>query len=151
MLQATKTSIWRSRYEVSADGRPLTTWDGRVWKSGGDFELAGQRYQVRANLLGSTYTMVDGAGATLASARRVGRKQWTVETGRATYTFRRKSMWSREQELLTGGTRVGSVRRTSAWRSDAVADLPGMPLPVQLFVLGVVISMWEAQRAAASG
>jgi hypothetical protein len=151
MLQARKTSIWRSRYEVSADGRPLTTWDGRVWKSGGDFQLAGQQYRVRGNVLGGTYRLVDSAGATLATARRVGRKRWTVETDRATYAFRRKSMWSSEQELLAGESRVGSVRRTSAWRGDAVADLPGLPVPVQVFVLGVVISMWEAQQVAASG
>jgi hypothetical protein len=151
MLQATKTSIWRRHYNVSADGRPLTSWDGKVWKSGGDFELAGRPYQVRGSLLGGTYTMVDGAGATLATARRVGRKHWTVQTDRMTYTFRRKSVWSTEQELLSGENRVGSVRRTSIWRGDAVADLSGLPLPVQVFVLGVVISMWDAQQAAAAG
>jgi hypothetical protein len=151
MLTATKASMWRSRYDVSVDGRPLATWDGKVWKSGGAIELAGERYEVQGNFLGTTYKMIDATGATLATATRVGRKQWSVDTGRATYSFRRKSMWSSEQELLTGGTRVGSIRRTSTWRSDTVADLPGLPLPVQLFVLGVVISMWEAQQAAASG
>jgi hypothetical protein len=45
---------------------------------------------------------------------------------------------------------VGSVRRTSFWRREIVADLPGLPLPVQIFVLGVVITMWDAQAAAAS-
>jgi hypothetical protein len=36
------------------------------------------------------------------------------------------------------------------WRGDAVADLPGLPPPVQVFVLAVVLSMWDAQAAAAS-
>ncbi len=42
------------------------------------------------------------------------------------------------------------MRRTSAWRGDVAADLPGLPLPVQVFVLGVVITMWDAQAAAAA-
>ena len=150
MLTATKTSFWRGRYDISVDGRPVTVWDGRMWKSGGDFDLDGQRYEVRANFIGSTYTMVDAAGATLASARRVGRKHWTVETARGTLTFRRKSMWSSEQQLLVDDHPIGSIRRTSAWRNDAAADLPGLPLPVQVFVIGVVLSMWESQQAAAA-
>jgi len=46
---------------------------------------------------------------------------------------------------------VGSVRRTSFWRGDVAADLPGLPLPVQIFVVGVVITMWEQQAAASGG
>jgi hypothetical protein len=59
-------------------------------------------------------------------------------------------LWSSEQELHTEGGRVGSVWQTSVWRGEVAADLPGMPLPVQLFVLGVVITMWNARAAAAS-
>jgi hypothetical protein len=42
------------------------------------------------------------------------------------------------------------VKRTSLWRSDIVADLPGLPPPVQIFVLGVVITIWDQQAAAAT-
>jgi hypothetical protein len=40
---------------------------------------------------------------------------------------------------------VGSVRRNSIWRSDAVADLPGLPLTVEVFVLAVVLAMWDSE------
>jgi hypothetical protein len=40
------------------------------------------------------------------------------------------------------------VKQTSVWRGEIAADLPGLPLPVQIFVLGVVITMWDAQAAA---
>jgi hypothetical protein len=93
--------------------------------------------------------MVDADGTPVASAERVGRKRWTVEAAGQTYHFQRASMWSDEQELLAGGVRVGSVRKTSFWRGDATAELPGLPLPVQVFVVGVVITMWNAKAAAA--
>jgi hypothetical protein len=56
------------------------------------------------------------------------------------------SAWSGEQSLLDGGGhRVGSIRRVSPWRADTEADLPGVPLLVQVFALIVVLATWEAQ------
>ena len=69
--------------------------------------------------------MVNEGGARIASADRVRRKKWTVEADGRTYEFRRASVWRSEEELLSEGRRVGSVRRKSLWRNDAFADLPG--------------------------
>ncbi|GIG91203.1 LURP-one-related/scramblase family protein [Plantactinospora endophytica] len=150
MLKARKLTVWRSRYEVTVRGRVVTTWDDAFWRSGGEFELDGQHYQVRGNAWGNRYRMLDAAGGIVASADRVGRKRWTVQAAEQTYHFQRVSFFGSEQELHAGGRRVGSVRRTSFWRGDVVADLPGLPLPVQIFVLGVVITMWNQQSAAAA-
>ncbi|WP_234361592.1 hypothetical protein [Plantactinospora sp. BB1] len=150
MLKARRVSAWRSRYEISVGDRVVTTWDDAFWRSGGDFELDGQRYQVRGNAWGTRYTLLDGAGGAVASADRVGRKRWTVEAAGQTYQFQRASLFGTEQELHAGGRRVGSVKRISFWRGDVAADLPGLPLPVQVFVVGVVITMWNQQAAAAS-
>ena len=38
----------------------------------------------------------------------------------------------------------------SRWRRDAVADLPDLPLAVQVFVVVVVLTMWDAQATAAA-
>jgi hypothetical protein len=148
MLVARKAGVWRSRYEVIVDGRTVAVWDSTLWKSGGDFQLDGRPYRVRGNAWGTRFGMADADGVPVASADRVGRKRWTVDAAGRTYTFQRASMWSNEQELHVGGARVGSVKRTSSWRGDIAADLPGLPLSVQIFVLGVVITMWEAQAAA---
>jgi hypothetical protein len=150
MLQATKVGFWRSRYEISVDGRTVATWDNALWKSGGSFELAGRQYQVRGNAWGNRYSMVDAEDTVVASADRAGRKRWTVEAAGQTYHFQRASLWSNEQELHVAGRRVGSVKRPSLWRGDVTADLPGLPLPVQIFVIGVVITVWNQQAAAAS-
>ncbi len=153
MLEARKASVWKNRYDITVDGRQLATWDGSSWKSGGTFEVDARRYEVRSNMWGSKYGMVDEDGTRIASANRVGRKNWTVESDGRTYEFHRASMWRQEEELLYKGRRVGSVKRNSIWRSGAVADLPGLPLPVEVFVLAVVLTEWDsaAVTTAATG
>lgn len=150
MLRAEKVGFWRNRYQITADGLLLTTWDGSMWRAGGSLELDGQRYEVRAtNLWGTRYGMLTEDGTTIASADRVGRRRWTIEAGGRTYEFRRASIWRREEELHSEDGLVGSIKRTSVWRSDTVADLPGLPIPVQVFALTVVLTKWDREAAAA--
>ena len=67
MLEARRISLWRNRYEIVADGQPLATWDGRVWRDGGTFDLAGRRYDVKSNLWGTRFEMTDEAGMIVAT------------------------------------------------------------------------------------
>lgn len=151
-MEARKIGAWRSRYRVIDDrGREITTWNSSFWKNGGTFELDGRRFKVNSNAWGTKYTMVDADGGELAAAGRVGRKRWTVEAGGQTYRFRRKSFWKSEQELVLGDNRVGSIRKTGFWGSAVAVELPGLPPAIQVFVLGVVISMWRQEAAAAAG
>ena len=151
MLEARRKGFWKGDYELSVDGRPLTRWDAKTWRSGGSFTLDGRRYEVRANGWGTRYEMSDQIGMAVAEANRVGRKRWTVEAGGRTYTFERASFWRSEERLVADGRPVGTVKRVSAFRGDAVADLPGLPLPVQVFAFTVVLSAWDAAAAAAAG
>ena len=150
MIEAPKTSVWKNRYEFVAAGRQLATWDESSWKAGGTLELEGRSYEVRANMWGSRYGMADAHGVRIASADHVGHKSWTVDADGRVFEFRRASPWRQEEELLADGQRVGSVKRTSKWRGDAAADLPGLPLSVQVFVLAVVLTRWDTQAAAAA-
>lgn len=150
MLIAKRTSVWRAQYEVTQDSHLVARWDGSVWRSGGDVNVAGQVFQVRGNAWGSRFSMLDKAGGVVAAAERVGRKRWSVTAGGVTYQFQRASVWSQAQDLLVDGRTVGSVRKVSVWRGDVAVDLPGVPLPVQVFVLGVIVTMWQAQSAAAA-
>jgi hypothetical protein len=150
MLTAEKPNMWRSRYDISVDGEHVAQWEPSWWRqSGGVFELNGQRYLVRGNAVGSRFELIDSGGQPLASAERVGHKRWTVQSGGRTYEFRRASVWRGDQELLLGDQAVGSIRRDSVWRNSAVADLRGMPQPVQVFVLCVVLAKWDAATVAA--
>lgn len=151
MLTARKASFWRNVYEIGVDDRVITTWSGSFWRSGGDFELDGESYRVRSSVTGRSFTMTDAGGRTVASASRVGRKRWTVDADGHLYHFRRTSFWSGDQELHDDAGRRGDIRRTGFWRTGVVADLPGLAPPVQVFVLGVVITMWNNEQAAAAG
>lgn len=150
MLEAKRSSAWKNRYDITADGRRLATWDESSWKAGGTLELGGRTYEVRANMWGNKYGMVDENGAPAAAANRVGRKNWTVEADGRIYEFHRASPWRQEEELHFDGRRVGSVTRISIWRGGAVTDLPGLPLPVEVFFLAVVLTMWDRAAAAAT-
>ena len=151
MLTAERMSMWRGRYQMKADGRPVAVWDPSWWRTGGDFEVDGRRFTVRANGWGTQYRMLDQAGEEVARVERAGRKRWSVVADGRTYEFRRASMWGSQQELLADGVKAGSLRRTGAWSGDVEADLPGMPLPVQICVVGVQIAIWHAQQTAAAG
>ena len=150
MLTAERIGAWRGRYRLAADGQPVAVWDPSWWRTGGDVEVDGRRYQVRANGWGTKYRMMDETGTEVALVERAGRKQWTVRSAGRTYEFRRTSIWGNRQELWADTVKVGSLRRTSAWSGALEADLPGMPLPVQIFVMGVQIALWQAQQSAAA-
>jgi hypothetical protein len=148
MLTAQKPAIWSRTYTISQDGGQVARWEPHWWRSGGTFHLDGHQYAVRSSAWRNKYALLDPAGKTLATADRVGRKRWAVAADGYSYDFRRASIWRSDQELVRGDQVVGSIHRTSIWRSSAVADLPGLPVPVQAFVLCVVLAMWEADAGA---
>jgi hypothetical protein len=151
VLQATRISDFVSRYEVVADGRPLTTWEPcGWWRTGGTFDLDGRQYDVRTTGWGTRYEMIDQFGMIVAEADGVGRKRWTVTAGGGTHEFRRASWWGEgryDQLLVADGRPAGSIRRTSGV-PDAEADLPGLALPVQVFMVVVVLLEWKKLAAA---
>jgi hypothetical protein len=71
-----------------------------------------------------------------------------VQADGRTYEFRRASFWRSEQELLVDGVKAGSLRRKSTWSGAIEADLPGMPIPIQVFVVGVQIALWQAEQSS---
>ena len=150
MLEARKPSVWRTRYDILVDGQPVTVWQPTTWRQGGSFTLDGQQFVVRANAWGTKYTMTTPGGTELASAEGVGRKLWTVHADRQTFSFQRASIWRHEETLIVRGNKAGYVKRVGMWRGDTVADLPGLSLPAQIFVLGLLITRWDAAQAAAS-
>jgi len=148
MMEARRQSAWRNDYEIAADGRPLAVFNGSLWRGGGELVLDGRRYEVRSSTWATSYTLVDDGGALVASAQRVGRKEWSIDTGGVTHAFRRSSAWSLEQEHVVQGMTMGAIKRTSMRRGDAVADLPGLPPLVAVFAITVVLTTWDVAAAA---
>jgi hypothetical protein len=155
MVEAEKIGFWRRRYAISVDGREVTRFDGSTWRSGGTFELQGRRYRVSSGKWGSRYELSEMGPAgsenprgPLATAEQVGRRNWRVQADGHTYRFRRTAWWRPDQELLGDDGPIGVIRRKSAWKGGAQAELPGLPLDLQVFVVAIMVSMWEAQAAA---
>jgi hypothetical protein len=147
-MEARRRSAWRNDYEITADGRPVAVFTGSLWRGGGALTVDGRRYEVKSSTWATSYTLVDDAGAVVAEAQRIGRKDWSIDAGGATHAFRRSSAWSLEQEHVVQGMPMGAIRRTSMWRGDAVADLPGLPSLVALFAITVVLTTWDVAAAA---
>lgn len=150
MLQATRVGAFSTAYDITIDGRTITRWDKSTWRSGGSFTVEGRRYEVRSNLWGSTYTMTDESGSPVASAANPNRRQWSVAAGSQTFEFRRRSWWRPQYDLFVGGQTVGFVRRPNSWRSATVAELPTMPLAVQVFAVAIALTTWDAAAVGAS-
>jgi hypothetical protein len=151
MLQANKTGVWSGTYEITLDGRPLTTWTRLAMGTGGSFDLDGRRFEVHIDHWSGCFSLSTEDGEQVATTGRVGHTRWNMQADGHRYEFERTSAWSDEQALLDGdGQRVGSIRRVSPWRADAEVDLPGVPLHVQVFALVAVLATWEAQWASSS-
>ncbi len=154
MLEAHRVSSFRPRWEVREDGSPLLVLAELGWRSGLEYTLDGTIYEVSTTWTGTRYTLTSG-DTEVAHAERIGRKHWSVTTPESEFHFRRRSIWKPDQEWVAGpdsSATLGGIRRTGTWRGDAEAQLPGMPGPVAVFVLAVVLLMWEqAAGAAAAG
>jgi hypothetical protein len=154
-VEAERSGFWRARYAISIDGTPVTTFDSAMWRSGGRFALRGRDYVVTSSRMGHHYALAESDstgtadGPVVAVADRVGRKNWTVTAEGTEYSFRRASMLRGDQELLGADGPVGRIAQRSMWKGGAVAELPGLPTAVQVFVVAVVLSMWASQSAAA--
>jgi hypothetical protein len=152
MLEAHRVSSFRPRWEVREDGAPLLVLEKKGWRSGVEYTLDGTSYEVRSTWTGSRYTLTRD-DAEVAHAERIGRKHWSVTTPTGEYHFRRRSIWKSDQEWVPdpdADEALGAIRRTGTWRGDAEAELPGLPTPLAVFVLAVVLLMWEQAAAAAT-
>jgi hypothetical protein len=150
MLEARKVGAFSPAYDILLDGRPLTRWEASWWRSRGAFTLDGQAYEVRGNGWGTQFTLLDQFGGAVATAGKLGRREWTLTAGGRTYQFRRASWWKQQEDLLLDGQPAGSILRPSMWRTAAQADLPTLPLPAQVFVFAIVLTMWDNQASAAA-
>lgn len=125
----------------------MATWQRSGRQPGGTLQLDGRRYVLLADLVSRTCALVGSGGLRIASADSVGRREWAIHAAGTTYRFRRVAPWRRKETMVVDGRRVGSLRRRNAWRGDAVADLPGVPLDVEAFALAVLLLQWDAGAA----
>ncbi|XVV14977.1 hypothetical protein ACQP2X_11755 [Actinoplanes sp. CA-131856] len=142
-LTARRKGLWTTDYEISADGRRLTEWDGKTFNNGGSFELDARTYTVTAGALLTRWELADGTGQPVAVAEHVGRKRWTIMSQARTYTFERASIWRLEERLIVDGEPAGSIRRERLDSDLSYADLPALPQALQVFAFMVALAGWD--------
>jgi hypothetical protein len=147
MIQARRVSVWHGRYDITMDGQPVAMWQKSDSRTGGTLEWESRRYLMLASLMGGTASLTAAGGPLIATAHDVGRARWTIHADGTTYAFRRGAPWRQEEKLLVQGRHVGSIKRTNIVRGNTAADLPEIPLVVELFALTLVLTVWDATAA----
>ena len=97
---------------------------------------------------------IEAGGRELARATKPSafRDTMIVHYGGRDYTLLKPSIWRRTFALLDGERQIGAISPESAWTRRATADLPpDVPVPIQAFVVWLVILLWkrDAQSSAA--
>jgi len=146
MLRARRRGLFRREYEVFADDAPVTVLAG-ARQEGCEFSLGGAGFQVERD--GRKRFLLYGPEGQLAAAERVTGREWTVRTPDGNLTLEKPSFWRSGWEIH--GTSTGEIRHEGAFARTYTADVPpDVPLPVAVFVLYVVLVIFERQARAAA-
>ena len=129
-------------YDILADDQ-VVTHVATKWLRGGTFILADGAYAISDDGWGTAFTVTDPSGTQLATASDPSRRAWTVTTGSQTYAFDRRSRWRQHMDLVAGGQAIGYIRRPNL-NAEATADLPTMPLTMQVFALALALLVWDS-------
>ncbi|WP_369200531.1 hypothetical protein [Streptomyces sp. PU-14G] len=150
MLHAKRIHLPSQEYELIEDGRALTTFSLHGGRIGARFTLHGVDYHVRIHRFSGVYELLDADGSVVATTDRV-RRSWNMTCSERIVPFRRTAAADREYTMLgDDGEPAGTIRRTGHVRSEATADLPGLELLLQVFVLVAVLLRRRRKRAAAA-
>lgn len=150
MLHAKRTHPPSQEYELTEDGRALTTLSLHQGGVGARFTLRGIDYLVRTHRFSGVHELHDAAGTAVATTDRV-RGSWNITCPERVVTFRRTAAADREYTMIgDDGEPTGTIRRTGHVHSGATADLPGLEPVLQVFALAVVLLRRRRKRAAAA-
>ena len=148
MLQSTRRGFFGHSYEISEYGRPAATVIG-TRREGCTFEADGEHFRVTRE--GRKAFTLTGPAGEIAKAERVGGRTWTVSSLYVPLELVRTSIWKETWELRRFGEPVGSLGKDGAFKNTSTADLPDdLPLPLRLFIVCLVETLWERSRQAAA-
>ena len=148
MLFARRWGAPRLHYKIAKDRKSLATWTPPSKGSGGTFAVAGVDYRIEAVSAGTAVLeVVDGPSVAVAEG--LGRTPWVVRTHDSTYTVDRTLERWAEQQVFVRGRWVGAVRQAGRSGRHAEAELPDVPDPVAVFVMALVLQMWDAHARSA--
>lgn len=146
-MQARRRGVFKREYEIYSGGQLVTELTGRR-REGCEFSWSGTGY--RAERDGRKRFVLHGPDGQVATAERQTAREWTVRTAAGNLTLVKPSVWRSGWEIRHGGT-AGGIRHDGGFTRTYTADVPAdVPLPVAVFVLYVVLAIFERQAAAAA-
>lgn len=154
MLEATPIRLFSADYQVTRDGQPVTLIDMATLRSRGQFELDGVPYTFRATgLMGGSYVL-ESQGRTVARAtrERLIPLLYRVNAGDRMLGLALHAP-GRRFTVRHGDRVIGEVRpRRLLSRSARARFEEPLSLPVQVFLLSLVLLYWRRRaRASSSG
>ena len=141
-------------YAVTSGDRTVAEIAIASWRERAEIVIGGVTNRVfREHAMGGDF-IIEAGGRELARATKPSAFTNTiiVHYGGRDYTLGKPSIWRRTFALMDGERQIGSISPESAWTRRATADLPtDWPMPIQAFVIWLVILLWkrEAQSSAA--
>ena len=150
-LTAAPRRWYSNDYTIFAHGEPLVTIQGGWFREQGVFTLDNAAYTVRTERPGR---LVLAQGDTvLARVTKVSfwKHQFVVEVNGSQYQLEATAAWQwrRSFVLRSSDTMLGTIAPQSPWNRNATIDLPeALSLPVRLFLVILVIFMWQRDEAA---
>ncbi|MFE2374026.1 hypothetical protein [Streptomyces sp. NPDC059398] len=150
MLHAKRIHLPTQEYELTEDGRALTTFSLHRGRTGARFTLHGSDYSVRTHRFSGAFELLDAGGSVVATTDRVSRS-WSITCRERVVPFRRTAVADREHTMIgDDGEPAGTIRRTGHVHSETTADLPGLDLVLQVFAVVVVLLRRRRKRTAAA-
>ncbi len=151
VLYARRTGIRKVQFTFTEGSKKLTTWTPPFRGDDGSFVLDGVEYLVDTRGSASQALLKVGDGEVVAAAHGLGRTPWAVRADGWDYTFMRSlERWS-EQLMVAEGRQVGVVRKAGRPRRRwAEGELPDMDVPVAVFTMAVVLTLWAGSDMTAA-
>jgi hypothetical protein len=122
---------------------------GSAWREHGDIVVGRERLGFRRHG-GRRFTLESPSGV-LATAVKPSRwsGRWEITLGDRTYELAKRSLMSRTVEVRGRGQVLGEVRPKGVFGGNAAVELPAeLPVPVQVFVIAVVLTLWRRDETA---
>lgn len=153
MLQIVPESWLTWNFDVLEDDRRIASIKTTLLPESGSFSIDGSSFRAYREGMISGKFLLDGESGTIACAEKPSAflNSFNVEYSDKRYTLKKESLIGRSFVLLQGGLEVGSIRPERFLSRKAALSLPAdLPMPVQVFMMWLVIILWRREANSQS-
>jgi hypothetical protein len=158
MLEMIPRSIFSNRFSFRTPDYALVELDVSQWREVATFQLKGDTFAMyregewggKFKLRGDFVLEQNGKVIVRAAKPSVLTSTFSISTGAATFTLKRKFLIGRTFAVLQNGRELGLIRRAELLSRRTLVDLPAdWPIALQVFLFWLVLIMWNRGNAIA--